>query len=316
MASPDDARGASRTDENSERDAHCIRLLVANGYVVQTVRRRMASTEIECLRLDEFGAGVNYLIALARDPVGDGDLNTLSAAARQRNAQLVVVTSQPLESAISISIESLVARLGGPIESILPLSNDYAEQLITLGHHRSVDGVEGDPATAFEGHVHAGLRFLLGTRVLRYGQDRRFEAVPDGFGPLPNAPTFLYDAKSAADGYHVDRDTIRQFADYVDVYRKRYESWLGEPFVFVVVSSQFADNAAARQERSRELYGDCRVPLAFLRSQELADSTALVSDAPWVRSSVDWKHVFAPVDITASRLAREIASVNHDRVLA
>jgi hypothetical protein len=257
---------------------------------------------------------VNYLVAIARDAVGPADLQTLRSAAHQRQAQLVVVTPEPLDDAVSISVESLVARMGGPIESVLPLEGNYASDLATLGHNTAVDTTQGDPSTVYEGYVHAGLRFLLGTRVLRYGQDRRFEAVPDGFGSLPAGQPFIYDAKAAGSGYDVDRDTIRQFADYVELYRQRYAAWLGEPFVFVVVSSEFKDDAEGRQERSRELYAECRVPLAFLTSGDLAQSVALVADAPWVRSAVDWRHVFAPVDITASRLQRELASIDRDGV--
>lgn len=311
----DDALGDAPELTPLEDDASCIQLLVANGYVIGTVRRRPASTEIECVRLDEFGGGVRYLIAFARDPLEPADLKTLSRAARLRNAQLVVISNDQVDGVVCVPFQSLIARMGGPIETVLPMRTTYAEELVALGRNENVTGIPGEPSTAYEGHVHAGLRFLLGTRVIRYGQDRRFEAVPDGFGFLPDAPVFLYDAKAARDGYNVDLDAIRQFADYARMYSEKYRAWLGDPFAFLVISSDFSNDTRSRQERSRELYAECRVPLAFLRSGDLAECVAAISGAPWARSAVNWRNVFGPPDITVPRLTRQLVALERDRVL-
>jgi hypothetical protein len=78
-----------------------------------------------------------------------------------------------------------------------------------------VEGVSGRPDVLFEEYTHVALQFLLADRVIRYGQERRGEAVPDGIAFAQGQAILPYDAKAYAGGYEVSRDSVRQFGDYV-----------------------------------------------------------------------------------------------------
>jgi len=69
--------------------------------------------------------------------------------------------------------------LGGPIKTWLPLLKDFPVVLDQLGHLKLPKGMSGKPDNLFEESVKQALQFAFASRVIRYGQARRFENVPE-----------------------------------------------------------------------------------------------------------------------------------------
>jgi hypothetical protein len=185
----------------------------------------------------------------------------------------------------TVEWDRFINLFGGPVFSASPFEPDFVEHLITLGGNQVPEGLEGRADDLFEVYVRIALEFVLGTRVVRYGQNRRFEARPDGIIlPYRNFAA-LYDAKAAQDGYEVTADTMRQFKSYVDDFSSRYQSYL-RLNAFVVISGTFRHGSETLARRSRELLVECGVPLTFLTASSLTDIIALLAQHPKTRRSI------------------------------
>ena len=163
--------------------------------------------------------------------------------------------------------------------------------------------------------MRVALEFMLGTRVVRYGQNRRFEARPDGIILPYRNFTALYDAKASREGYEVTAETIRQFKSYVEDFSSRYQSYLALN-TFVVVSGMFAHETDTLARRSRELFAECRVPLVFLTTGALAEIIALLAQHPKARRSIHWPRIFAEPIIRLQHVRTELEAVLRDCVIS
>lgn len=175
--------------------------------------------------------------------------------------------------------------------ALLPLEAKFPERLRILGDNELPPGMAGKPDNLFEKYVHPGLQFVLQDRVVRYGQERLFEALPDGLVAGHRSPLMLYDAKAAKDGYEINSTTIRQFADYVRIFHTRYEGFTGRLFAFLLISGHFQVQGNL-EERSSQLYADCTVPLRTCTAHEIANIIALLAERPSYRQAIDWKTIF------------------------
>ena len=243
------------------------------------------------------------------------DCATLAKVAKESRAALVIAgeASAPPKSGVVITKEDLLAKLGGPVLSLLPLEPNYAAQLVALGSNKLPSGLTGKADDLFEAYVHAGLRFLLRGRVLRYGQERRFEALPDGLA-FDNAPLMLYDCKAADPEYSITKDSIRQFGDYVRDFRKRYGRYLGHPHAFLLISSTFQSDEHI-SGKSNELYADCQVPIVCMTAQTLGECVEVFADRPRYRMAIDWARVFVPPTVETSAVRKQVEAREKDRVM-
>jgi hypothetical protein len=209
-----------------------------------------------------------------------------------------------------------VARFGGIIPSLLPLEPEYAAHLRSLGlNRRPPEITDGAVDRLYESYVGAGLEFLLGSRVIRYGSERLFAPLPDGVAlPFGDRVAFLYDAKAADPSFEIDRDDVRRFADYLKRYNESYEQHAGPARSLVVVSTAFAQDRGSRDRHSKQLQADSGVPLSFLQSDELASMTALLAAKPWMRTALRWREILAQLDITAEAVERAIATIEADQM--
>lgn len=202
--------------------ATLIRTLVGAGLTVTNVTTKPHFLVINARRFDEFGNAANYLFAYCTSGIlSSGDCHTVRKLADNSRASLVIAggADQAPAGCVPISKADFLAKLGGAVSSLLPLDPNYASDLLTLSLNRLPSGLVGKPDDLFELYVHAGLQFLLRGRVLRYGQERRFEALPDGIVINSSAPLMLYDCKAASLRYEITKETIRQFGDYVRDFR-------------------------------------------------------------------------------------------------
>jgi hypothetical protein len=294
-----------------------IRTLVGAGLIVKNVTSKPHFLVANAERFDEFGIPANYLFVYCTSgTLSSADCPTVGKLADENHAALVIAggADQRPASGVLISKEDLLAKLGGAVSSLLPLEPEYSSQLVTLSLNQLPSGLVGRPDDLFELYVHAGLQFLVRGRVLRYGQERRFEALPDGVVINSSAPLMLYDCKAAASGYEITKQTIRQFADYVRDFHNRYEKYLGRLHAFLVISSAFQDIAVLRQ-RANELYGDSQVPLVCMTAETLAEAVKLFADRPLHRVAVDWRQIFVPAQVELSAVRKQLEARIKDRVI-
>jgi len=255
-------------------------------------------------------------LAYAGDgPISHADSEILKKIALHSRASLVIVTSNTdlPSDLVVVSKNQFFGRLGGIVSSVVPLEPEYGSQLVILAKNKLPPGLVGKADDLFEAYVHAGLQFLLRGRVIRYGQNRRFEVVPDGLVLGSNAPLMLYDAKAASEAYEFSRTAIRQFSDYARHFQNRYEQYVGRLHAFVVISDSFQDQTAL-MDRSNELYAECSVPLVCFTARGLAETVSLFADSIAFRAIVDWKTIFAPPLLRIEMVREAIEARRRDRI--
>jgi hypothetical protein len=288
-----------------------ISTLLSNGFRLIDTAHKPAYLACIVQRADEFGVQHRHLIACT-PPSGtlqDSDVDSLRKLAAYQKTALVIVgaTTKPHPELPVLTHQTFLSRLGGPVSALLPLESTYAEHLVALGRNTLPSGLTGAADSLFEEYVHAGLQFLFHERVHRYGQERLFEALPDGLVPGKRAPLMLYDAKAARYGYDVTATTIRQFADYVNDFHPRYENYTG--------SGEF-QSPGTLQARSDELYATCNVPLRFITASELGAVIQLFAERPAFREAIDWKQIFAKHLITAADVTKHVEARRKDGIIA
>jgi hypothetical protein len=269
-------------------------------------------------RTDEFGVRGRYVIACTGEsgPLSVTDCQGLAKLANHENGSLVIVgaVAEAMPDVPTLSLEELLGRLGGSVPTFLPLEPEYREQLEILGHNRLPNRLVGRADDLFEQYVYAGLQFLFQDKVVRYGQERRFEALPDGLVIGHRSPLILYDAKAYADGYSVTKQTIRQFGDYVRQFHQRYERYTGRVHAFLVISGHF-NCGGNMQERSSELYADCQVPLCSLTATEMGKIVAMLAERPSFRQAIDWASIFSKPEIRADAVEKSLAARKRDGII-
>ncbi len=289
--------------------------LLGGGFIVDTVRTGPGYALAECRRTDEFGVTTQYVFVLPVKELQSASANAIARHATRRGARTVVIGDSIPESLPGVDWRTFQARLSGPIKSWLPLEPSFPEDLHALGHNQPIDGVEGRPDELFEEYVHVALQFLLGSRIIRYGQERRGEALPDGVGLERDRLTFLYDAKAYRNGHTVGLDSVRQFCAYVRDFNRRYEYYVGPVHSFLVVSGHFAAEQGTLQEKSDQMYSDCGVRLAYFTAQELGVATQLLARNPVHRRSIDWRQILSRTNVTAAEVERSLNAALKDHVI-
>ena len=288
--------------------------LAAHGYVPVSARRFPYALLLTYEFPDDFGCVVRYQIALAGRQLTSPELEAVRKIAAQHQAHLVIVGS--VEGSVRepvMSLDEFMARFGGGIASLLPLDPAYSTRLQELGHNRLPADLAGRPDHLFEHYVYAGLQFITGTRVIRYGQERLGESVPDGL-ILLRGFYVLYDAKAAAGGFEVNSETIRQCQAYIEDFANRYKDVLGRPYAFLLVSGSFAQPHDVLIRRSGELYSRSQVPLACLDATTITSAVQYLSTRPRLRSVIDWRSVFSNALITPEVIRRAAESAARDRI--
>jgi hypothetical protein len=294
-----------------------VKTLVASGFVLKNVTQKPNYLAFDVYRVDEFGVKWNYLLVFsAGGTITSSDVNGLSKVASNNGASVVIIgrAETTRKDIPVITMRDFTGRMGGLIPSFLPLEPTYAEQLTTLGLNKLPKGLTGKADDLFEAYVHSGLQFILQDKVVRYGQERLFEVVPDGLVLGRSSFQLLYDCKAAKDGYDISRDSIRQFADYVSDFHKRYEGYVGRLHAFLLVSGKFQSEDTL-ETRSGELFSECQVPLVYLKAEELGKIVALFAERPSLRQSIDWRVIFSARFISAAAVKKNIQARVRDKVI-
>ncbi|MCW5941793.1 MAG: hypothetical protein KIS66_06160 [Fimbriimonadaceae bacterium] len=298
--------------------ARVIRALVGSGFTVLEGRTRSNYFECYCERFDLFGVRVRYLVILTDQCLNGADAASIASRAKQDAIAPVIVSdvvqAEIFDGSPLLTVDQFTDRLGGPILSMLPFQPPFADRLGQLGVNVLPAGLVGEPDTLFEEYVHAGLQFLIGGRVIKYGQERLFEAVPDGVAINQGAPLLLYDAKAYKEGYEVTADAIRQFSDYVRSFHRKYEASLGRLTAFVVVSGKFADSELSLQDRSHNFLADSGISLSFLTAATLGEIVNILSGQPLFRRSINWAKILTRPTILAKDVSAQVKDLGKDAV--
>jgi hypothetical protein len=295
--------------------AIAIRTLVGGGFVLANVQRKPGYVLLHMDRPDEFGAIQRYCLALAEDGFQEAHVAGAKISADHRHAQLVLVGRGEANDVPTIDWDRFLNLFGGPIFASTPFEPQFTDRLTQLGFNQLPEGMEGKPDDLYEAYARVALEFVLGTRVIRYGQDRLFEARPDGIVlPYYNFAA-LYDTKAYAKGYEITVDTIRQFCSYVEEFQSRYRQYLQQLSAFIVISSKFPHRSKTLVKRSRELFATCGVPLVFLTSETLGEIVAYLSARSVARSAINWRRVFVEPIITTKDVQKEVEIVGRDEII-
>jgi hypothetical protein len=300
---------------SSPRLSTAVRTLLVGGFSLESVIRNPGYAVLLMSRQDEFGGVQSYAFAISEErPMSDTEIETAFITAEYHRSQLVVVGTS-CEDAPSMDWGRFVNLFGGPVYSSSPLENSFGVQLVDLGHKRVPSGLVGRADDLFEAYVHSALEFVLAGRVIRYGQERRFETRPDGIVLPHDRFRALYDAKAYTDGYPVEADSVRQFRSYVDDFTARYQSYLQRLNAFLVISGKFVQGEQALRERHQEFIAATGVPLSFLTASTLAEIIVLATQYPAARRSVDWARVFAAPIVSLERVRAEFSAIGRDGII-
>lgn len=294
--------------------ALAVRTLFSGGFILIKVQREPGYALIVAHRLDEFRVAHRYCFAVFEDEFAQAQIEAVKIAARYHGAEPVLV-GEGVADLPTLEWARFISQFGGPIFSLKPFEPRFREHLRELGHNRLPEGLEGKADDLFEVYVREALEFVLGERVVRYGQERLFEARPDGL-VLPSRGFYaLYDAKAYGDGYPVTRDGLRQFGSYVEDFSKRYDTYRQRLNSFLVVSGKFAQSDKALDERSRDFIAEHHTPLSFVTADALGEMIEILSETPVVRRAVNWSRVFSDPVARPSLVRSEVDKVLRDKTV-
>jgi len=291
-----------------------IRTLALGGFFLDGAIRNPGYALLHMTRRDEFGVEHKYSFAVFENEPSEEQIETAKIDVKHNHSNLVVISPTLSENASYIEWDSFINLFGGPILSSSVLEPEFNDQLLALGKNQLPSGLIGKPDDLFEIYVRNALEFLFRCRVIRYGQDRKFEARPDGIVIQDRNFTALYDAKAYSNGYIVTEDSIRQFKSYVDEFKKRYGYYF-EVNSFIVISGQFPHEKATLEQRSREMQSLTGVPLTFLTSNALVEIINLLLDSTSTRRSINWKRIFVNPVIEKKHIEHELKLIGKDKII-
>ena len=291
-----------------------VRTLTTGGFTLEKAARNPTFALIYASRYDEFGVKQQYCFAIFDNPPTQNEIIAAEIAAKHNEYELVIISPSEIKDRASIEWTRFLNVFGGPIFSYSPLDKEFADHLMKLGLHNVPDGLEGKADDLFELYIHRAFEFIFGCRVNRYGQERLFEACPDGAILKDKSFTALYDTKSYSNGYEVDLDSIRQFGSYVTDFQQRYGS-IFDLHAFLVIAGEFSSSSDSLENRSRHFLSEARVPLVFLTAKTVVEMIQLLSEFPAARRAINWRKIFVHSLVTPTLLKQEIETVTRDNIV-
>jgi hypothetical protein len=266
-------------------------------------------------RYDRFGVRIPYSIAFFEGDATEAALGGFTRAAIYEARCPLVVSPKVPEGHHHVTPTRFFELLGGAVDDSLVQRPTLSADLASLGRGTVPEGLDGRPDELLEHFVWASLQYLIGQRARPWGTDRRFEPLPDGVLPGAGGLVLLYDTKAYKEPYEVSADDLRRYATYVRDFNDRYGHYFGPVYAFIVVSGAFAQNDAQRDGRSQELFTACRTPLCFLASESLGELVARIRGKAHLRSSVDWKRVFAARSVRVETVDEQLRSLEKDALV-
>ena len=293
-----------------------IKTLIANGFHLNTIRRISAGKAIlNVHKFDLFETKINYSLLYSPKPPPLSVVSTFLSQAKRNHSNPIGIGSINQPSLKSFPIKTFFKMLGGEVNSSLVVNRNIESILNTLGRNKLPLRMEGKPDDLLEEHVTQCLQYLLNHPARRYGQDRRFESLPDGIAIGPNDIVLQFDTKAYSQGFSFELDDIKRFASYINDYHQKYESYLGRMFSFLVVTSVFNQSMKTLEGKSNALYEMCQIKLCCLEARELARMVKCFIGKNQFKSSVNWKKVFSELKPTCNALKKQVRQLEFDKIL-
>ena len=296
-----------------------VRTILLNGYIIESFARPATDAYLILVRKRDILGGEARIVLLFADIVSSGLLSRLVGDARQHNAAAVHV-SQRIQNGIGNGIQQIALPefynlLGGEIRTDRIFAKNLRHVMDELGHNRLPTSFSGKPDDLLEAYTEECLEFLLECPVRRYGQERRFEPLPDGLALGRNKFNLYFDSKAYAREFHPSKDDIRRFASYVQDFNTRYSSYVGPISLFLVVSGSFSTDKSAITEKINDFYAECATPMAFVCAKDLADAVSKCASSDSRRAAINWRRVLVPQVFEMSRLRKELLRVSKDAIV-
>jgi len=296
-----------------------VRTLLINGYAIDSFDSPSPDVWIIHVRkIDILGAQSRAILVFAEDMSAALSHRVKSEAERYGGVAIAITSQGVKESDSSLrrySLPEFFDILGGEIAVDRIFRPDLEAVMTELGHNRMPDGFIGTADDLLEDYTKDCLQFLLECPVRRYGQERRFEKLPDGLSLGRDSFNLFFDAKAYHEVFHPSADDIRRFASYIEQFNQVYRQYVGPISIFVVVSGTFSTDEKAIAQKSNDLFALCQTQLGFLESAELARMVNLVRPVAQTRGAVNWRNVIQPGRVSIGRLSAELEKINKDKVV-
>lgn len=301
----------------TEDFSNIISTLIINGFHIHQVERFSATTSIvHTYKYDKLGAKIRYSILFSEDKSETAIMQSLKKSARTFQAQPIMVNDNwQTPNVSSYTKEKFFDFFGGIVNTGLILIPNLAQILDELGHNKLPIGLAGEPEDLLELYAAECLQYIFESPTRRYGSDRLFEKLPDGIVLCKGRFIILFDAKAYKDGFGFDSKTINSLKGYIEEFTKKYSSFFGSIFTVIVVSGHFNDSQNALEGRADELYKLCNCKISTITGNELGNIVQLLKNNPDIRSSIDWKNVFANVIAETKYVQQEIDKIKKDKLL-
>jgi len=302
------------TDSDAPDLQVALRTLTVGGFTLEKANRFPGYALIYMYRYDEFGVKQKYCFSLFEKKPESEQIEAAKIAANHNKAELVIISPTAIPETSNVEWKRFLNIFGGAVYSYSPLDPEFRNYLKQLGLNILPAGLQGKPDDLFELYVHKALEFIFGCKVHRYGQERRFEARPDGIILQDRIFSALYDTKAYSKGYDVTVDSIRQFGSYVTEFRNRYNQYF-ELHSFIVISGSFPHTKATLESRSRQLLSEVNIPLVFLTTESVVQIIDLLSNFPSARRSINWRKIFVNPVIEPNLVLTELQLINKDKII-
>jgi hypothetical protein len=214
-----------------------------------------------------------------------------------------------------IHLDIFLNKLGGIVNTGILLQDNLPKILDKLGKNQLPSGLKGEPDDLLEEYTKEALQFILNSPARRFGQDRRFESLPDGIVMDQNKLILQYDSKAYAKGYAVSSDDINRYAAYVDNFNNKYGSFFGRIHAFLVVTGKFKQSKKSLQNKSNALYAKCHTKIVFWEAKEMGEIVELFRNNAKLRSLITWNNIFSQLIINKSLIESELKKNSKDNLL-
>lgn len=296
-----------------------VRTLLTNGYAIDSFDRPAPHSFMMLLRKREVLGAEAKMAILFTATISTAIVDrVMTEANRAGGSPVVIFNGDPPSLPKGVyghSLADFFAFLGGEVHTDRIFCAGLQAIMTELGHNRLPAGLKGKPDDLLEAYSADALQFLLECPVRRFGQERRFEPLPDGLVLGRDQLNIHIDAKAYEAEFHPSADDIRRFGSYVRDFNSRYEHFVGRISLFLVVSGSFSQDDAAIKAKTNDLLTECATPLVLLRAGDLGAAVERIRAMPHLRAAVNWRRIFVPDIVDLKRLDDELTRIRHDSII-
>jgi len=314
------AHGKNRTPAgNDVQLPNLVRTLIISGYSIDAFERPVVGTFLLRVRKrDVLGAEAKMVLLFTKE-TSMALKDKLEKIAKQEDSTPIAISlGQVLKLPPQIRqypLAQFYELLGGEILTDRIFNPHLKSIMDQLGHNQLPASFSGKPDDLLEAYCGECFQFLLECPVRRFGQERRFEPLPDGLALGREKLNIYFDAKAYQEQFHPTADDIRRFASYIDDFNARYGTYVGRISLFLVISGSFSTDAIAIKDKSNDLLARCGTSLIFMTAANLAEAVHLVRSCSQARPAINWRNILVPDIFQLSNLTKELGRLKKDAII-